>query len=671
MLLSFPERYTRILVLIFTVALLIGCSGGTGRYSPTAASVTENRIAIETDSSNHILLGYWDAYIPESHDVMEIIPRRSNSIHLNIRKLLEDAPCQDCFQLVGLNIDQPNQILSADIRITHPFPGLDTYTVFDTHLVIISDGSLYFPALDATIPDIDSGDFTIINPDGFTRFWNTVEFGEGSGAFAILEYSQGKLAFPGDFTGTVNPYVAYGAEPRNHLGTTSAITRTVDFKLVPGSIRFGYAVDACWELPIVIPPENIETDFPLSANALEASLVGYEITNDLEDSPGSTGWIVFVVDDFQGVDTIESASLECPDLWSGALDASAIQVSTANEASIEFSITNENGMPVGDYSGLLIVKDVEDDFWLGDVNQSYSPVIIPVVEDVNPQITGDIVFTAPGPPDPGGFGTTNVWHMDLETGIETMLTNFFGVGYLFHEPRINPSGTHHLHCMGPTPYYSNVRVYEFGGSDWTITTDEVDDYADFHPDGIHIVCAGGDTWGDTPDLYMMEYDGSNRTKIATVPGSLSLANPAVSPDGKFIAMSVDNGTRLYLFDTESETWLDFMPYYGVDLNPAWTPVKVDGEYLLAFSSNRDNYPDSEKDIFIASPYFEWIIYKYDSGLDEEHPSFSPDGLSFIYYTLPDGESDTELFIFSWKTEELVQITDDDTWDGTPHWCWGW
>ena len=32
--------------------------------------------------------------------------------------------------------------------------------------------------------------------------WNTLEFPPGSGAFQILEYSQGRMASPGDFTGS-------------------------------------------------------------------------------------------------------------------------------------------------------------------------------------------------------------------------------------------------------------------------------------------------------------------------------------------------------------------------------------------------------------------------------------------------------------------------------------
>jgi Tol biopolymer transport system component len=335
-------------------------------------------------------------------------------------------------------------------------------------------------------------------------------------------------------------------------------------------------------------------------------------------------------------------------------------------------------MPEGEYNALLVVKDVADDFWLGDVNHAYSLVSIPVVESTEPQITGKIVFIAPGLPDPNGFpGAANVWLMDLDIGIETQLTAFAGVGYLFHEPRINPAGTHHLHCAGPTPYYSNVRVYEFGGSNWTITTDEVDDYADFHPDGIHIVTASGDQWGDTPDLYMMEYDGSNRVKIATAPDTVQ--NPAVSPDGKFIAMTLGMNysdppsSELWLYDVEQGIFSEIMPAPGVDLNPGWSPVLVDGEQLLIYASSRDHYPDYELDIYIINPFTQEIIYHYDSGLNlyDEHPSFSPDGLSFVFDARKDNELDSELFIYSWKTEELIQITDDDMTDWSPHWCWGW
>ena len=664
-----------LLFLIFPILLIVSCSRDSKTDFPNSPSAFVSSDIPESPQSNRFLLGYWDAFIPESHDSMEIVPRRSNSIHLNIRRLLEIAPCNDCFKLVDLNIDQPNQILSATLRITHPFPGLNQYTVFDVRLVIISDGTLGFPTLDATIPWIDNGDFTILNQDGYTRFWNTVEFGEGTGAFAILEYSQGNLAFPGEFTGTVNPFVSFGTDPRNHFGTTESLDRTVEFKLVPGSIRFGYAIDASWDLPTVIPPENIETDFPVSANALESTVVSYNVFDDLEDTQGSAGEIGFHVFDYQGADTIESASLECPDIWNGAVDAASIQYSTATDAEIFFNITNENGASIGNYTALLVVRDESGDFWLGDVNHAYSVIDLPVVEDISPQVTGEIVYVAPGPPDPQGFpGAANVWHMDLETGVETQLTNFFGVGYLFHEPRMNPAGTHHLHCAGPTPYYSNVRVYEFGGSDWTISTDEVDNWADFHPDGIHIVTASGSEWSDTPDLYMMEYDGSNRVKIATAPDTI--LNIAVSPDGKYIALTLGidyadpPSCELWLYDIDLGEFSEIMPAPGVDRNPGWSPVKVDGEYLLVYASSRDHYPNYETDLYVVNPFTEEIICHYDTGTYEGHPSFSPDGLSFIYEAQFGVGDDSELFIYSWKTEELMQITDDDTYDGSPYWCWG-
>ena len=671
-----PERIISIIVTIGILIIPVGCSGGHSGGSPLSTPVSDIRDSPASGAGGHFLIGYWDAYIPDSHDSMEIVPGRSNSIHLNIRKLLEEAPCTDCFKVVELVLDQVEQILTASIRITHPLPGLDAYTVFDVRVVIITDGSLYFPSMDAMIPDIASGDFTIIESDGYTRLWNTVEFGEGTGPFPILEYSKGKLAFQGEFTGTVNPYIAYGVEPRNHLGTTQALTRTLDFKLVPGKIRLGYAIDASWELPTVNPPHDIETDFPVSANALEPVITSVSIVENITEIPGSTGEIEFSLYDYQGAETVESASLECPDLWTGELIPSEIEITTPTDLYIRFEIINESGMPIGDYPALLRVKDQEEDFWLGDINHAYTLITIPVLEAINPEMTGDLVYIAPGPPSSTGEpGASNVWHLDLDTMIETQLTDFFGVGYLFHDPRINPLGTHHLHCAGPSPGYSNVRVYEFGGGNWAIPTDEVDDFADFHPDGIHIITASGEQWGNTPDLYMMEYDGSNRTKIATAPDTIR--NPAVSPNGGFIAMTLGlefvdpPSSELWLYDMDESKFTEIMAAPGIDVHPSWSPVPVDGEYLLIYESSRDHHPNYETDLYIINPFTEEIIFHYDTGSGENHPSFSPDGLSFVYSAQPENISDTELFIYFWQTDELLQVTDDDTYDQSPSWGWGW
>ena len=48
------------------------------------------------------------------------------------------------------------------------------------------------------------------------------------------------------------------------------MTRDFIFKLVPGEIRFGYAIDASWVPPDVDPPQDIVTDFPLNAKNLDA-----------------------------------------------------------------------------------------------------------------------------------------------------------------------------------------------------------------------------------------------------------------------------------------------------------------------------------------------------------------------------------------------------------------
>jgi Tol biopolymer transport system component len=661
--------------LILSLALIAaGCAGRGVDQSPLSPGVTApDRGPLV---SHHQLWGYWKGYIPESHDSLELVPVRAAMIHVNVRRFLEEHPCQDCVKVVGIQVDSSKQILTAQIQLTHPFPGLIKFTGFDVRAVVISDGSLYFPALDATVPDPESGDFTLIAQDGYTRLWNSLEFPPGSGQFRIHEYSRGNLASPGDFTGTVNPFIAFGTGQRNHFPAGSALTREFQFRLVPGPIRFGYAVDASWEPPLVDPPVNIPDDFSVSANALEPGLTRAWI-EPLHDTQGSTAGAQFHLFDYQGWETVREAWLECPDLWTGAVSATSIECELptpdGDMLTVDFNLTNELGATVGTKSALLKVADEGQDFWLGDVNHMYERVCIEVIPAQ--QLTGKIVFSAPGPSGPHGEPPAmNVFLLDLETMLETQLTPFIGDGPIFDEPRINPVGTHMLLTFCPTPTASGVDVYEIGGGSWGISPAAVyDGTADFHPDGEHILIASGTQFTDTPNLYSVKYDGSERTLVATADDTVR--NPRWSPDGKRIVMtqgldfSDPPNSSLWIYDVDSDQFFEIMSAPGVDENPCWSPVKVGGQDLIVFASNRDHYPDYETDIYVANPDTEEIVYRFDMGLVELHPSFSPDGLSFVFSApTPNGE---ELFVFSWQTEELLQLTDDTSHDGSPSWCWNW
>ncbi len=669
-----------ILSLVILLVLTIGaCSGQDAPDTPTAPSVATQSCLGNT--GNHILWGYWEGYIPETHDTLELVPVRGSMIHLNARRFLEVAPCTNCIQLVDLNIDPSSQILTAEIRLTHPFPGFAKYTGFDVRAVIISDGSLYFPELDAMVPCADLGDFTLINADGYTRLWNTVEFPPGSGQFKFLEYSQGNLASPGDFTGTVNPYIAYNQEPRFCFPAGAAMNRVFVFKMPAGALRFGYAVDASWEPPTVDPPVNIKYDFPPSANALEPYV--FSITQqELFDEIGSTANASIDIADIQGglASSAPKALLEAPDLWSGTLEPSIWGWEMnppppfRSRGIAAFDLVNETGAPPGTYRALFRIEDKAHDTYLGDINHAYKLFDITVTEQIQPQFEGEMVFTAPEPPTGGPPPALNVWHMNMETMVETQLTSFVGVGTIFEEPRINPAGTHMLLTSCPTPMASYVGVYEIGGSSWSITPSETyDGHADFHPDGEHILIASGTQYADVKELYSTEYDGSDRTLIATAPHTIR--NPRWSPDGTRIAMTLKievsdpPNSELWIYDVDTRTFTEIMSAGGVDENPSWSPVKVDGAYLIVYASSRDHHPDYETDIYVVNPDTEEILCHFDMGGYERHPSFSPDGLSFVFQT--PGENSEELWIYSWKTAELTQLTDDDTYDGSPSWGWNW
>jgi len=667
------------LVLVSAVlTFIISCAGGDpATPSPTNADAVTGQ---STGTGNHMLWGYWEGYIPESHDTIELVPVRGSQFHLNVRRFLEETPCTDCIIISNIVVDSSEQTLSADIQLRHPFPGLDKYTGFDVRAVVISDGSLYFPQLDATIPDPDLGDFALLNPDGYTRLWNTLEFPPGSMPFPILEYSRGKFASYGDFTGTVNPFIEYYQEPRSHFPAGQAMTHRFVFNLPDGVLRFGYAVDASWEPPTVEPPLDLMTDFPPSANALEPHVLSVEV-DELRDTIGSWADLrVDVLDRQQLFFGAPSTMLtESPDLWRGLIEPYGC-IGHPDPSMLEYitstftQMRNDYGAPAGEYKALTVVKDRESDYYLGDVNHEYQLFTIEVIESIEPEVEGEIVFVGPEIEPEFPPPALNVLHLNLDTMEETQLTPYSGMGAIFEEPRINPLGTHMLLTFCPTPTASHVTMYEIGGSSWDVSPPGAyDGNADFHPDGEHILVASGTQYGDTPELYSMEYDGSNRELIATAPDTIR--NPRWNADGTKIVMTLGidphdpPNSALYIYDVDAETFTEIAAAPGVDEHPCWSPVLVDGQEWIAFDSSRDHHPDYNTDIYIINPVTEEIICRFDNGVYERHPSFSPDGLSFVYCAT-DGD-DEELFVHFWKTGETIQLTDDDSYDGDPSWGWNW
>jgi hypothetical protein len=443
-------------------------------------------------------------------------------------------------------------------------------------------------------------------------------------------------------------------------------------------MKFGYAVDASWEPPTVEPVTDVWTDFPETANALEPFVLSvwmydplYALHNDMVD-------LRVTIVDRQGT-ALPFSQLEAPDILDGAIYSDTFLFGETgylwNEITRGFLFQNEKDVLPGTYFGLVKMKDEEQDAWLGDINHLYSLIEI---EALDPAAVphGTVVFKAPGPPDPGGDGAINIFTLDLETEVETQISGYIGVGILLGEGRINPTGTHVLWDAGPSPYYSNILVHEIGGSTWIASPGDIyDGSADFHPDGEHILVAAGPQAGETTELYTMKYDGTERTLLATAPGCVR--NPKWSPDGTRIVMSLGvpssdpPHSSLYMYTVSTGIFEEIVPAPGLDENPSWSPVQIGGHYLIAFDSTRWDIYQYDHHIFILNPDVPTTVDEIDAGDGKSllHPTWSPDG-NYLIFDMSDG-SDEELYMYSFGTGEMTQVTDDDSYDGGASWCWGW
>jgi hypothetical protein len=229
------------------------------------------------DEGPYRLWGEYDLYISADHERVEAVPKRTARFHLNALKFLEET-CGNCLQILSVRNNYDGTI-DLTIRITHPFNGFPQYTGFDVKGIIMFDGSIENPIAIGDETNIpvegsffriswkDYGDPEILNPDGYTFRWNP-EWDEGSSR-PILNYWPGRFS-NGTPTAHINAYLNfYSHEERHMFAHDQSVTRTYHIWLPPEPIIAGYAVEACWEPPTVMPVTDPLTDFPISANQPE------------------------------------------------------------------------------------------------------------------------------------------------------------------------------------------------------------------------------------------------------------------------------------------------------------------------------------------------------------------------------------------------------------------
>jgi hypothetical protein len=221
--------------------------------------------------------------------VVEISPLRGTAFNANVTQFLHPpfSPVNQMTVDILPSSDLPNGCVEADVTFNHPFPGLDQYREFDVRGIFMADGSHvsdHDPAI--YYGDKDLNEAVVLNPDGYTRWWNATEFMD---SMPLFSFKPGKLGNNPMPTATLNPYKYYADDlPYDGIvgdldpatrgvfspgGPTHTRLYKIQFPVDSGtpSFKFNCAVDASWYKPDhAFAPEYPIESFSPSAQCQEA-----------------------------------------------------------------------------------------------------------------------------------------------------------------------------------------------------------------------------------------------------------------------------------------------------------------------------------------------------------------------------------------------------------------
>ena len=318
---------------ILAVLIAVGIAGCSSTQQVTVPQ-NETRGAAVVDS--HMAWGTWQFVADPAQGTLEIAPLRTSDMHLNALPFLEPPA------LVNLTLESlqfNGNVIEADIGLRHPFIGLNEFSGFDVCGVLITDGSVS-GFQNSKLIMAGAGDTRLVNPDGYTRWWNPAEFPHGSTMFS---YKDGLLGTPdatADFNATLNAYKFFCddlTDPDVSVGTLDPTNRCVfsagqknirHYSIdMGGGLIFNYAVDACWQMPEGSPPYTVPDDFGPAANRPEAWNV--EMTEPLNtlwnDGTNSGGDLSLLIDVWDHYDAaLNTVTVESPGNFTAVSSASPI-----------------------------------------------------------------------------------------------------------------------------------------------------------------------------------------------------------------------------------------------------------------------------------------------------------------------------------------------------------
>lgn len=291
------DRFKIITGILFLIICLCITGCGKDNGSPVSPTGSDGNTFLTEEIDPHsaqnfeVITGLYDVFINSETLEVEIVPLRGPDFALNITRLLQPPAVPTSKITIALlpETEVMNGYIVCDITFTHPFPGTE-FSCFDVKGIIMGetgvpcewDSDLIYPGDDSV---------RIMNADGWTRWWNQVEFTSFETFFGYSESIISNHNFTS--TNTLNPYKYFATE----LGATSTISEVTEagrgffssqvpstrryelqFPILPQPIfHYKFAMSAHWAAPIpgAEPPWTVD-DYNTEANQQEAFRIGIE-----------------------------------------------------------------------------------------------------------------------------------------------------------------------------------------------------------------------------------------------------------------------------------------------------------------------------------------------------------------------------------------------------------
>lgn len=358
------RNHIAVCTFLLLMGILCGCSG---MNSPVLDGEPDSIVQLTKDhNSNRLLWGMWEISVSSDHESASLTPLRNAQMHLNAVGFLEKFPCTSCLQISNIQ-SLPENKLSADLTLVHPFAGMPRLTGFDVRGIFVTEADFNFPISDRWIGWGDDLPRMLL-PNGYTQLFNPWEYPATGPGAAMFKYIEGKFSTGGILESTLNPYIAYKREePRRMFESGSSETRPVLLHVPDGAFKFGYIVDACWAV-VDGPVTDPVSDFPPEANCLEAFRIDVQVGSNLVPVAGTTQPIEVNVFDHQGLDTISKVSMEAPDLFDGEIQLNYLEDTGVESHMFIGDLPNDHGAGTGEYPLLIRVADTQDDVNLGPID---------------------------------------------------------------------------------------------------------------------------------------------------------------------------------------------------------------------------------------------------------------------------------------------------------------